>query len=184
MNERSATDRIDQFSKAGPFQAREILEGFIKKDSPLVLDIGTGSGLWAIEAARLGAREVTAVDVNQERVSFLVRQAEQLGFRNIHALQGTAEKLPVNSAFFDLVIASLVFHEVNDLTSALREVRRVLRDSGTLIVVELQPSVNQHHPRLDSKILANSLANHDFTLTEIKEQDNWYAMVAKKGAMK
>lgn len=78
MNEGSYIDRIDQFSKAGPFQPKELLKPLLAKSESVVLDIGTGSGLWALEAARLGAKDLIALDKSSEQVSYLTRRASSV----------------------------------------------------------------------------------------------------------
>lgn len=184
MSEGSSIDRIDQFSKAGPFDPRVILGRLIAKNESVVLDIGTGSGLWALESARLGAKGVLAVDRSPERVSYVARQASNLGLPNVRAIPGTAERLPVDSASIDVVIAGLVLHEVNDLSAAMAEVKRVLKDGGTLVIIELLPSGNPHHPRIDIQFLRGHLVDEGFELSKFDEQDGWYCLVATKGVPK
>ncbi len=86
-----------------------------------VLDVGTGSGLFAESFAAKGL-EVTGVDVNPEMLAAARQFVPSGDFR-----QGTAEELPVSDASFDLVFYGLVLHESDDPLQALREARRVSR---------------------------------------------------------
>jgi len=175
-----SVNRIEQFSKAGPFQPRQTLEALVN-DGSLVLDIGSGSGFWTLEAARLGARLVTAVERNPERVAFLAQKAIELGLARVRAVQGLAERLPADPESYDVVVASLVLHEVADLPGVIDEVRRVLRLGGTLVVVELQPEDNPRHPRIAVDVLRDQLGHQGFVVDAPDERGNWYCLVARKG---
>lgn len=80
----------------------EIAEG-IRKDS--CLDIGTGSGILAIGAAKLGFRQVTAVDIDPMAIDAAVRNVEENSLRNIIVKEG--EIFAVNGSF-DLIVANLL----------------------------------------------------------------------------
>jgi ubiquinone/menaquinone biosynthesis C-methylase UbiE len=87
-----------------------------------MLDIGTGSGLFAEKFAALGIR-VTGVDVNPK---MLAAASEHVPTGKFH--EGVAEKLPFPDAAFDLVFMGLLLHETDDPLSALREAHRVGTD--------------------------------------------------------
>lgn len=69
-----------------------------------VLDLCTGSGLLAIEAARRGAREVTAIDVSRRAV-IASRMNARLNGAHIRALRGDLFS-PVAGRQFDLIVAN------------------------------------------------------------------------------
>jgi len=53
--------------------------------------------------------------------------------------QGHAERLPFPDAAFDRVTAVVAFHHVEEQDQAIEEIRRVLRPSGKLVLLELPP---------------------------------------------
>lgn len=184
MSENRSEDRIEQWSSAGPFAPREILGRLISVGESRVLDVGSGSGFWTLEAARLGAKEVIAVERNAERVASLAKKASDLGLGNVQPLQGWAERLPVDTQSCDLAVASLVLHEVNDLPAALAELRRVLREGGKLVVVELLPGDHPHHPRIGVGYLQALLEAEGFEAEHLEEQGGWYSLVLRRGGKK
>jgi SAM-dependent methyltransferase len=93
-----------------------------------MLDIGTGSGLFAEKFAALGIR-VTGVDVNPE---MLPAASAHVPAGEFH--EGLAEKLPFPDASFDLVFMGLLLHETDDPRSALCEAYRV--GMGRLAILE------------------------------------------------
>jgi ubiquinone/menaquinone biosynthesis C-methylase UbiE len=86
-----------------------------------VLDVGTGSGLFAEQFTAMGL-QVTGLDVNPE----MIQAAQQYVPSGIFQ-EGIAEKLPFPDASFDLVFMGLVLHETDDTPAAIREAYRVAR---------------------------------------------------------
>lgn len=91
-----------------------------------VLDVGTGTGILAIGAALLGAREVVAVDVDREAVEVTVENAARNGL-SLDARVGSAD---LDDRTYDVVLANLVTDTVVALADDL--VARV-RPGGWLI---------------------------------------------------
>ena len=89
-----------------------------------VLDIGTGTGLFAEAFARWGL-EATGVDVNAEYLSVARTLVPAIRF-----LEGPAEALPFERRTFDLAFLGHLLHETDDPRMALAEARRVAEASG------------------------------------------------------
>jgi ubiquinone/menaquinone biosynthesis C-methylase UbiE len=90
-------------------------------DPQNVLDVGTGSGLFAEKFAARGL-QVTGLDVNPEMLP-AARQFVPSGIFQ----EGVAERLPFPDSSFDLVFMGLLLHETDDTLAALREAHRVTR---------------------------------------------------------
>lgn len=94
------------------------LEGIIARS---VLDVGTGSGLFAEAFAGRGM-DVTGVDVNPAMIEVAQRFVPAGHFQ-----AAPAEALPFPDNSFDVVFLGLVFHEVDDAAQTLAQVKRVGR---------------------------------------------------------
>jgi SAM-dependent methyltransferase len=105
------------------------------KSGEEILDLGTGTGSLAIEAAALvGATgRVTALDISSEMLSLANGRIAESGRTNIQLREGRAEEIPAQDAAFDVVLASLSLMYVIDRAAAARELRRVLRPGGRLV---------------------------------------------------
>ena len=103
-----------------------------------VLDLGCGEGGYARELARRGAR-VTGVD-GSARLIEVARQrarAEGVDVRFVHA---NANALPeAASDRFDVVVAPMSLMDVEDYRGSIREVQRVLRRGGELVMSITHP---------------------------------------------
>ncbi|MET0458530.1 MAG: 50S ribosomal protein L11 methyltransferase [Ilumatobacteraceae bacterium] len=104
-----------------------------------VLDVGCGSGVLSVVAARMGAPYVEAVDISAAAVEATVANAE----RNGVARAVSASRRPVDDVEgpFDLVLANLLAPVVVDLAA---ELRRVTAPSGALIVSGILADSHDH----------------------------------------
>jgi SAM-dependent methyltransferase len=116
-----------------------VIRGVIRraglKPGEKVLDLGTGTGSLAIEAAALvgPAGTVTGLDISPEMLSLAKGRVAESGHTNIELREGRAEEMPAEDAAFDVVLASLSLMYVIDRAAAARELRRVLRPGGRVV---------------------------------------------------
>jgi SAM-dependent methyltransferase len=101
-----------------------------------VLDVASGPGLYAAELVRRGAR-VTGFDQSPRMVEISKARVPEAEFR-VHDLADPLSWLPDSSV--DLVLFALAVEYVNDRVAALRELRRVLRPGGALVLSRQHPT--------------------------------------------
>jgi len=116
-----------------------------------VLDIGGGTGGFAVRVAELGAR-VTVVDPSPDALASLDRRARELTVE-VTARQGDLSSLleVTGPASADLVLCHGVLEVVDDPAAALDTLRRVLRPGGVLSLL-----VAQRH----AAVVARAMAGH------------------------
>jgi SAM-dependent methyltransferase len=132
---------------------RAALVEFIGRGTGNALDVGCGEGRVSRALRECGYR-VTATDP----VEALLRAAEEAGSADAYRLAPAAD-LPFEDESFDLVVAYNVLMDVEDVPAAVREMRRVLRPSGTLFVSSV-------HPIADCGGFADDTAEADFVLNK------------------
>jgi ribosomal protein L11 methyltransferase len=107
---------------------------------PSVLDVGTGSGILAVAAARLGARSVTAVDVDPDAVTAARRNAERNGVAEVvHASLTPPTELGGGDFDGALVNVTAGVH-----ASVGADVVAAVRAGGRLYLAGLLPGQWQH----------------------------------------
>lgn len=109
-----------------------------------MLDVGTGSGIFAEAFAARGLR-VTGIDVNPAMIEAARRHVPDGIFR-----QGALEDIPFQDNTFDLVFLGHVLHETHVPRQALAEVRRVARLRA--VVLEWPYRSEENGPPLDHRL--------------------------------
>lgn len=104
-----------------------------------VLEIGPGTGYYTLDMAEwVGAEgKIEIFDLQQEFLDHVTARAARRGLGNIVPTQGDATALPYEDGSVDAVVLTAVLGEIPDPVAALREIRRVLKPDGRLIVGEL-----------------------------------------------
>jgi demethylmenaquinone methyltransferase/2-methoxy-6-polyprenyl-1,4-benzoquinol methylase len=96
-----------------------------------LLDVGGGTGgLTARLVAKLGV-PATVLDPTPEMVRYIPENSP------VTAVLGVAEKMPLADASFDAALMCDALHHLRDQRAALREVARVVRPGGAVLVLDL-----------------------------------------------
>ncbi len=109
-----------------------------------VLDIGTGSGLFA-EAFYKRNIAVTGIDSNQEMIA-----AAKDYLPNCQFKLASAESLPFEEDSFDMVFMGLVLHEVDDFEKVLKEIERIAVKQAAIL--EWNYEVQEYGPPLEHRL--------------------------------
>ena len=100
--------------------------------SSTVADVGTGTGFIAEGALAAGAR-VIGVDSSDR---MLAEARKRFAGKPFQARAGDVESLPLNTAEVDVVLANMVLHHAPDPPRAIREMSRVLKPGGRLVITD------------------------------------------------
>lgn len=136
-----------------------------------VLDVGTGSGILAIAAARLGASRVLALDtdplaVQVARENLVRNQVQSIVQAEVDAISAISRQ-----ATYDLVVANILAETIIELAPALAS---SLTSPGILIVSGI---ILEH-----SQAVITSLHEHGLSVIDQRVDDEWIALIAHQGA--
>lgn len=139
-----------------------------------LLEIGVGTGYYSLELAESIAPggKLELFDLQQEFLDHVMRAAGERGLTNLVPTQGDATALPYEDASVDAVILTAVLGEIPDTAAALREIRRVLKPDGRLVVGELFG--DPHFTTLASLKRQAATAGLDY----VEHSGNWFAYFA------
>jgi SAM-dependent methyltransferase len=111
------------------------------------LDLACGPGLVTCYFAP-HVKQIRGQDIVPEMLERARARGASLGLHNVSFDQGDSNALPYPDASFDLVVTRFSFHHLLDPLRTLREMRRVCKDGGRVVVADVAPSV-QTNERYD-----------------------------------
>ncbi|HEB91343.1 MAG TPA: metalloregulator ArsR/SmtB family transcription factor [Deltaproteobacteria bacterium] len=110
-----------------------------------VADIGTGTGILALELAHLGL-DVIGIDRSEamlETARRKWRQAEDGNPGRVEFRRGDAHDLPLERESVDAVFAHMVLHSLEDPERAIHEMARIVRPGGRVVLVDFMPHAHE-----------------------------------------
>jgi demethylmenaquinone methyltransferase/2-methoxy-6-polyprenyl-1,4-benzoquinol methylase len=121
------------FLHSGSFYRRWVQKRYGLKPGLRVLDVACGTGLVAVEAARIlgSAENITCLDPSAGMLA-VARKKIAATF-----VQGRAEALPLADNSFDFLTMGYALRHVMDLETTFRQYHRVLRPGGTVLILEV-----------------------------------------------
>ncbi len=134
-----------------------------------VLDVGTGSGILAIAAAKLGAREVLALDVDAIAVETAMQNVASNRVADIVEVRRGALEVAAARNLFDLVCINILAEVIADLAPALASAL----GSGSRVIASgiLGYKADQ---------VARALQAVGIDIIERKPEDDWVALIGQR----
>jgi ubiquinone/menaquinone biosynthesis C-methylase UbiE len=102
------------------------------KPSSIVADVGVGTGFLAEGALAAGAR-VIGIDSSE---SMLAEARRRFAGQDFEARKGEINSLPLRTGEVDVVLANMVLHHAPDPPRGIREMSRVLKQGGRLVITD------------------------------------------------
>ena len=143
----------------------QALEKYVKEEST-VFDVGCGSGILAIAAAKLGAKLAVGVDLDPVAVESSIENVGYNNLNNIEILHGNLVEVIDGKA--DIVVANILAEIICILTD---DVKRVMKDGGVFITSGII------HDRVD--MVCEKLEATGFEVIEKNRDGEWNCIVAK-----
>ncbi|HEY6349232.1 MAG TPA: methyltransferase domain-containing protein [Candidatus Angelobacter sp.] len=123
-----ALDRIIQAAHAGP--------------QDTVLDVACGPGLLACAFARV-ARHAVGVDITPAMLDQARKTQQEQGLANVSWQSGDVLSLPYPGHHFSIVVSRFAFHHLQEPLAALKEMVRVCKPGGRVVVADMSPAANK-----------------------------------------
>lgn len=133
-----------------------------------VFDFGTGTGILAILADKMGAVQTDAIDIDPGAVENALENIQSNGARNISAWQ--ADNLrTLETGSYDVILANI---NRNILLEAIQEMKRVLKSDGLLILSGILQE--------DESAILVAAASENLHLVRKAARSNWLAISFEK----
>lgn len=131
-------------------------------ENKTVLDMGCGTGILSILASHKGAKEITAIDIDEWAYHNTIENIERNNCAHIKVLQGDASLL--TNQQFDLIIANI---NRNILLEDIKHYAKVLKSGGTLLLSGIYEQ--------DLPMILEETSNQRIKYVSHKDKNNWIA---------
>ncbi|MFJ5772206.1 class I SAM-dependent methyltransferase [Psychrobacillus sp. NPDC093180] len=164
------------------FSPEQLLNRIPLKETDSILDFGAGTGYFSIPAAKKIKGNVYALDIDAAMLEIINEKALEEQITNIVPVEGSMEALPLPDGSIDIIIASLVLHEIQPLAPLLQQMKNVLKKEGYLICLELEPKrISEKAPRITMEKMEREMIEAGFQITEkFFPAESLYMLVAQK----
>jgi len=130
-----------------------------------ILDLGTGTGILAIMADKLGAKSITATDIDDWSIENCKENFDLNGVKNYRILQGTVDKLTLDGTY------PIIFANINKnvLLAELSYYSELLAKNGTLILSGFYDT--------DIDDIAKRASKYSLEIKHKKSMNHWAALL-------
>lgn len=122
----------------------------------VVADLGCGNGFYVLPAAQMigPSGMVWAVDVQTSKLAATVSIANQFGYRNVRVVQANLGKplFDIPPGTCDLVIVGNILHEIEQKDELIKNIYRVLKSPGRVVLVEWKRTATPFGPPLERRL--------------------------------
>jgi demethylmenaquinone methyltransferase/2-methoxy-6-polyprenyl-1,4-benzoquinol methylase/phosphoethanolamine N-methyltransferase len=129
-----------------------------------ILEVGCGTGTLTLAARQKAgtAGQIVGIDVASDMLE-AARQKAARARLDVQFQPGRIEAIPFPDETFDLVLSSLMLHHVHGDAAkqdGMREIMRVLKPGGRVLIVDMAPPKNSHLRGLASLIVGHGMLAH------------------------
>jgi ribosomal protein L11 methyltransferase len=147
-----------------------MIEKYLKKGDRF-LDVGTGSGILMIAAARLGADWVCGIDKDETAITVAEANLKQNSIPSARYQLKTANLVDETRQTYDIIAANIFTHVILDL---LTDIKRVLNPGGVFICSGI---IEKNRDQVNE-----ALGKSGFEIVEIAHQEEWVAIASRRKA--
>jgi arsenite methyltransferase len=138
-----------------------------------VIDLGSGAGIDVfLSANKVGSSgRIIGIDMTAEMLERAKRNAKDNGYSNVEFRKGDIERrIPVDAGSADVVISNCVINLTMDKVKTFKEIRRVLKDGGRMVISDLvaDRKARTIDPEMWSSCIDGALEKSDY-LASIKK---------------
>ena len=133
------------------------INSFGIKEGFTVIDYGCGPGRYLKTVSRLVSEKgkVYAVDIHELAIESVKRKIEKHNFKNVEPVLANGYSCDINDHTADMIYAVDMFHMIREPVQFLKELHRLLKEDGFLIIDDGHQSRNKTKMKINSSKVWN-----------------------------
>lgn len=149
---------LDGKEREEQLSAEEIISYLPELSEKIIFDGGAGTGFLSFPLAKK-ADQVIAFDQSEKMLRLIQKRAEEIEIRNLTTMVGDIKEIPLSDNSVDIAVVSVMIHEVHPFEAALKELARIIKPDGQLIILEFESESHHNNEghRIPSKVMKNKL---------------------------
>lgn len=151
------------------FLALEMINEYSKNNnisSKTIADIGCGSGILSLFCYKLGSRNITSVDIDNDAVNCTLDNAKYNNIKLNNVFLGSADSL--SNFQYDLVIANI---ETDILIEILPNLKKILKENGHLILSGILAE--------KENFMNEAIKQNNLTILNRKQKNDWISLLLR-----
>lgn len=150
--------------------AKRMSEGLAEGSG--VLEVAPGPGYFAIELAKRGKYNIKGLDISKTFVEIACKNARDARVE-VDFQHGNASSMPFEEGTFDLIVCRAAFKNFSQPVMALKEMRRVLRPGGKVLIIDLRrdtpkEAIDAHVDKMNAGAMNAAFMKLTFRLVLLK----------------
>jgi len=175
-------NKLENPERLAELSPKETLMRIGLGEQDIICDIGAGSGIFTIPAARITKNTVFALEINDEFLAVIMGKAAIEDLPNIIAMKVTGDHYDIRPDTVNVVILVTVLHEIEDKSALLTECKRIMKSKAKLAVIEFHKHQTPMGPpvthRLDKEEVIEMCGTCGFKRTvEFDLGENLYCLL-------
>jgi len=130
---------------------KEILELLTITTQMVAADLGCGNGFFTVPLS-CKTKKVYGIDVQKEMLELLEQKLCKLKIENIELRLSGEKTIPLDDKHVDLLITVNTLHEFPDRTKTIKEIQRVLKPNGHVLIVDFKKEETPHGPPVQIRV--------------------------------
>jgi len=161
----------------------EVLGGVELKPDWVAADLGCGSGYFSVPLSQK-VEKVYAIDIQKEMLRFLEEKIQRLRIRNIELRLSKPNEIPLKDESVDFLMSVNTLHEFGDKIRMTKEMKRVVKRGGRLIIVDFKRQETSFGPPVKIRVAKEKairlFEEGDFALSTTRDLRYHYLLVFVK----
>lgn len=165
--------------------AAETLQRIGMGENDVICDIGAGSGIFTIPAAKITKNTVYSLEIDEGMLEIITEKSMEEGLPNIEPIKVAGDEFEIKDQIIDIAFLVTVLHEIEKKDIFLREIKRILKYNGKIMVIEFHKCETPMGPpeahRIGKDEVERVMNETGFEKSEeFNLGDNFYCIVFQK----